>query len=72
MRLVLAEQCLFDLKQLKGLSTNHRQRYFQTRSSPARIEDDHIPFLIRGVRLFKLAIFRFEFETFFQEYQFYI
>lgn len=47
-RLLSAEQCLYDLKQLNGLSKSHKRRYFQTRSSPAGIEDDHIPFLIRG------------------------
>lgn len=47
-RLLSAEECLKDLNQLKGLSKNHRRRYFQTRSSNSRIEDDHIPFLIRG------------------------
>lgn len=62
MRLLSAEQCLFDLKQFKGIS--NRRRYFQTRSSPARIEDDHIPFLIRGI-LFNAALFVFARKTFF-------
>ncbi|XP_017768617.1 PREDICTED: glutaminyl-peptide cyclotransferase-like [Nicrophorus vespilloides] len=49
-----AEDKLMNMGQLKKYSKNAQQKYFKRRSSPSFVEDDHVPFMIRGVPILHL------------------